>query len=564
MRTFIIISILGLLSVFESNLLYAQFNNDYYQGTIAPITNNLPKPQATQTTQATKVTQAPFHTEAVLFARNDYQELNDLAGTDQDALLLITGFLKKSGTKNSQISLLCDSPKTFEDDKINPPSDKLRIQAPTRENLIKELNRVADIPCNRLVVAIGCHGASAHGKSYIVSQGGSEEEGIFDNVPPNNIVEEIKKQNLVALDEILDILNNAKALQVLVLLDACRSNYSPQESESGRSAASGGRNSFMREFNDRLKSNQYVTKSVSGSNSQQQSNTSIAIITSCSYGQEAEETRDGNNNGLFTKAFVEGLGGNADCLGCLDCSVSLTEAYNYAASEVKKNSTKGQMPEIFYDGQDDFQNIDLIRYNNLADPDVADDDLTFLLKSAYVFLHKKTTEPKEFEAGVEAVDCFLDNVPNNKMAYTLRGTGHRMLKNYEQSIKDLSTVGQNLQLFAKQTDETKPIILKNGEEELDVNIEKQDLLTIADVNGNWLLVTEINNIPLEKQGYIHRSIVDWDPEAAGNIIVGSPMQGTRTVRPSSSRYSNGGMVSSGLDNPRPFNYVPSSITGFGH
>lgn len=543
--------ILGIAAafLFSASVSQAQWNSNYFSGVVQPnlsTQNQIQNPVRNQTVPpassyptGTRVSTGSTVTktakdddlstkrvEALLVSINDYKGaagLSNLSGCNNDTRIM-KKWLETNVTKTATVTVLSDDA-------------ALSRQSPTYDAILRELQTKAQADCDRLIVVFAGHGVNVGGKSFLCPSD-VETTKISD-------VEQAPLNRLLAVTELLALLKKGKAKEVFLILDACRNS----SEEKG----------FMREFAELLKDND--------KNFKKEGDGSFVILTSCSSGQEALEifTKNGDGHGSFIYHFVEGLSGHADFAGCYDGDISLVEAYNYAYSRVSDEAQKHkkrQTPEIFMAsangnmtlasstippvGENETDIQFLANIQSLT-------DIQFLMRTGVILANNRRVKSAN-EVGAKALDSVLDNVPNNSLAYALRGSVRRKLGRYEDALSDLNRIGQKFQLYAKAdntegaksvTDVSIPLKKtpdRNGEDS-GASVKNDTLLTISKIDGDFFFVQEINNEDLgANQGWIPRNAVTWSRKKADNTITATRMQQTiRSTAPTS--YSGGGMIS---------------------
>lgn len=499
------------------NLLFGQMSDSFYSGVVRP---QLETPlQSSRSSGSSPKESRPFTTEVLLFSVNHYpqaSQLPDLEGCNND-MRAIKEWLVETRTPSSQITLLSDD-------------TTLSRTPPTSTHWQNALESKIQKSCDRLIVAMACHGISVHGKSFLCPQDTSDVD--FSKVSADEVEDVARRRNLIPLSDLLAKLKTALAGEVLLILDACR-NHTEETS-------------FMREFTNLLRQKDSFSRTNAG----------FAVITSCSLGQSALEiySADGEAHGAFLYYFLEGLRGKADFAACYDGEISLVEAYNYAYSQVSSEAHRRnhqQTPEIFLSSQ--HQEMILVKYQLPSKPE-HETDLQFLLRTGQILADQRYVKAAN-RVGVEVLDCVLENIPNHSLAYSLRGSIHRKLENYEQALWDLSQVGQKLQVYAKIS---QPIALKSSPSsqsaDLSTTVQQNALLTITQINGNYFYVEEINNLHLGGQrGWISRNHIVWNRQKANSTITATPMQQqSRTLHNSMNVGGGGGVHSGGRGGLDPF------------
>ncbi len=404
--------------------------------------------------------------------------------------------------------------------------------APTRERILNALRKKASVDCDRLLVSFAGHGVRRGGKSFLCPS----DAKAFDAKSSDWKDEEAARKagnasNLIAVSDALEILKGAKAREVVLLLDACRSNLD-------------SRGSFAREFVDMLDEDGFKKE-----------NGEFYVLTSCSVGESALEivAPDGETRGLFSYHFVDGLSGRADRAGCCDGAVTLVEAYNYAHSQVVAETKGAQTPELFMavgaskpltlarvSQETIFQRDGSLRIDELNDRD-------YLLYVGAVAADV-TWEAAVNELGERTLDAALNAAPNNALALALRGGIRRKLGDYAGALDDWSRVGQKFQLYVKSgrrnpatppRDESEKLTYRLrasvGGATTDAKASTYDLLTVAkietDSNGKaWGYVVEKNNVPLgDAAGWLPLSATAWHWHIADSLVALTKLQPERRM-----------------------------------
>lgn len=485
---------------------HAQFNSDFFSGSVRPALENqrLAEQSSRRGVQLARKQKARAQVEALLVSINDYRGaagLTSLQGCNND-IRMMKEWLEKDGVSPEAIEV-------FSDD------SKLSNQLPELELLQQALKQKAKSNCERLIVVFACHGISAGGKSFICPLNVTSTD--FENLDDRDeksILKEGTQKNLLAVSSILSILKKSQAKEVLLILDACR-NSSEEES-------------FMREFVTLLNENDQNFRKTDGG--------SFVVLTGCSSGQSALEiyAKDGTAHGAFLYYFIDGLSGRADYAACYDGTVSLVEAYNYAYSRVSDEAqrrNRSQTPEIFMSSSNG--NMTLASYS--APPAMDNEtDIQFLMRIG-IILADNRWKAKDNAVAVQALDCVLANVPNNALAYALRGSVRRKLGEYEGALADLEQIGEKFQLFVK-CDEGSPLTLqkskddKEGQRQDGTKVENNALVTIAAMDGDYFLVSEVNNEAIgDHSEWIHRDNVTWSRVQANETITATGMQQSARV-----------------------------------
>ena len=487
--------------------------------------------------------------EALFVAAQNYDAASGctpLKGCVNDAVKLKSWF-ENAYKDNGSLAILCDA-------------GELSQTTPSRANIMSALNEKAAQECERLIVTFASHGVSYEGKSFLcpIDVKGTGFAGAEGR---SAVLQKGLDNNLIAVEEILTCLKDAKAKEVVVIFDACRDNN--------------GENDFAREFADMLANE--------GAGFQRQ-NGGFFVLTSCSTGQKAHETVvDGKIYGAFTYHFVEGLKGNADFAECCDGYVTLNEAYNYAQSKVRDV----QSPELFM-ASTQMANLPTMTRVSLDDFSLGEADLEkvdqwsdaeFLLRSGYALSGSMLT-PKGWRVGEKALTAAMTQTPNNALAWELRGSVRRSLGDFEGALSDLEQVGAKLQLYVKsklpergnvpagadaprsaQEWNNVKIVADNGEA-TGAELETFDLLTVEKFLDGWAWVTEKNNVPLDgAAGWVPVDMLTWHYSIAANVVNASkaqPRQRSAALPPSARQN-----VTPGRNNPLQVNNSrPGGITPF--
>lgn len=457
-----------------------------------------------------------LRTHAILFAVNEYQgKMNDLYGCLND-IERIRGWLTQTHSlQPNNLQILTNSRATY-------------------ANLHSALSQVSQKYLDRLVVVIACHGGSAHGKSFICP---SDMKSIdFSGTAGKDTVAEIRKRSLYPLADLLRWLKACRAKEILLILDSCR------KVEAGNSG-------FMQEFQTLMTQDNSFARG---------NGKSLAVITSCSFGQTASEySVDGRDYGKFLYFFTDGLTGKADFTGCYDNRITLTEAYNYAYAQMDSSQT----PEIFMASSSG--NMILASYADLprpADPST-ESDLAFLLRTGVLLSNIERWSEKTNRQGMSALDCVLENLPNNSLARSVRGSVHRRLGNYEEAMLDWDKVGHKFQLYAgtvangqAAADSISLYPSPNASHPTERKLELNDLLTVSGIRGEFLLVSEVNNSPIPA-AWVKRSDVYWDYRMASQRTTATQNQRARDFSNSARAAQEQRMISTMPGNAGQFSPV---------
>ncbi|MBR2005215.1 MAG: caspase family protein, partial [Thermoguttaceae bacterium] len=448
--------------------------------------------------------------------------MKSLEGCANDALKLKAWFDAAYGEKGAATVLGDDASLTA-------------TATPNRDNILNALKEKAAKECDRLIVTFAGHGVHYGGKSFFcpIDVKGAK----FDEVDAENrgaVLDKGAENNLIAVETVLNELKNAKAKEVVVIFDACRSVDGSDEG------------SFMREFADLLQR---------GDKAFQRENGGFFVLTSCSTGEKAKEiTVGGKKYGAFTYYFVEGLGGRADFAESCDGYVTLNEAYNYAQRKVRDR----QSPELFM-ATAQMANLpsmtrvtlDAFASGGLKAKEVDRmNDAEFLLRSGYA-LSKPSYPENVLRLGERALSVAAERAPNSDLTWELRGSVRRALGDFQGALNDLEQADMKLQVYVKSrrpanekekdpTDGIRPPLYENewrkvalvndAGEKTGAEAETYDLLTVEKIlkNGDGVemfWITEKNNVPLgEQAGWASREDLVWDFSIAENIVHASKLQ----------------------------------------
>ena len=523
-------------SLVAAEITFAQFNNDFYSGVVAPQLNSQPRtprnpaqnaqyspyrqpsannprtnnPYGTGSSQPASKTKAPLrlptNIKALLFSVNNYEQgqsgLSNLSGCNND-IFEWDALLKEpqgSGRLTAAPLIANSSLFTYSDDPEVSP------QLPTYNNFMNTLKALTSpnaASYDRLLIIFSGHGVSAFGKSFLCPLDAVNTD--FRTASSSADVLTVGRANkLIPVSDVIDYLRQAPAKEVLLVLDACRD-------------AGAGQEGFMREFQDLVNK----TEDKLGRN--------FAIITSCSMGQTANEcVFDDTDHGAFTYHFIDGLVNcKADFAGCYDGKITLVEAYNYAYAQTAREARRlgaVQTPEIFVSSNSDA--MCLAAYDKA--PKIGDEksltDLQFLTRTGHL-LADNTRNAAEHNLAVRAFNCVLDNTPNNTLAHTLRGGLYRMYGQYAAALSDCQQAGLQLSLNIKQDIK---FSLPNNVQQV---IKKGDTVNVTMVEGDKLFIDSVNEVPLQTVVKLDKQFLDWSPVTAATTIRASVMQNQSTRYP---------------------------------
>ncbi|MDO4630504.1 MAG: caspase family protein [Planctomycetia bacterium] len=497
----------------------AEESRSYYQSGSRPALAN---PPGVNVRKSSNGVQSRVDTCAILFAIDDYSGtgLESLNGCCNDARRM-QKWLTEHDVRSANISLLMN-------------------ENATDTNFYKALDWAKSANCQRLIVVIACHGGAIGGKSFFCPRNMVDMK--FDRGTDVDALQMIQEKRLISLSYLLQKLREVYAKEVLLVLDACRNVQ----------VGGGETDGFMHEFRSLMGNKNNFAKY----------NSSFAVITSCSFGQQAAEIEhDGNSYGKFLHYFMDGLDGKADFSGCYDNRVTLTEAYNYAYAQMGEEQT----PEIFTATSGG--NMVLASYADIPRPKNLEEesDLAFLLRTGVLLSNMERWSVATNQKGVKALDCVLENIPNHKLACSVRGGVHRRTGNYTQALLDWGRVGMKMQVYAgkmqetvrtdtygrrsvRQNIQTKTVMLLDspdgGAKSVGMPIEAKALLTVEGINGDYLLISEVNNQAITP-GWIHQENVFWSNSEASNVITATRAQASRSYNAATSGFAGGGVAPGG-------------------
>lgn len=425
------------------------------------------------------------------------QNLPPLRGCANDMAALQTEWLDNVGEGTRRVVFL---------------NDRNAEGQPTRERILRQLDEVcrrSDANTN-LVVALSCHGLAIQGKSYLCPQ-----DCVYRPATSN-------WDNLLAVSEIIERLQSAKALRKLLILDACRTSTSSVSSVGG---------DFMSEFVS-------LSKSITATLGQPQASSNLAVLSSCSLAQEAHEMIvDGQPRGVFMKYFLEGLAGPADYSGVIDGRITLSEAHAYAFAQTSKfvylcRNKRQQTPEIF-------------RENSLTDFILADThpllksrdetDLQFLLRGGMELALRGV-----YPLAVDVLSHIIAHEPNNHIAMACRSSAFVSMEDYRAAMNDCDRLGKTLDLFlrfspqdnkdfqkrldalkttaekealVRQSRKVRILTDKNSEATSVAEWEPGQKVSISQMDGSWFYVVRVDDNPTQNGlGWIASDNVTWSPK----------------------------------------------------
>jgi len=413
----------------------------------------------------------------------------------------------------------------------------------TYDAIRKAMEENAGYQCDRLTFFFGGHGINVNGRSFLCPFDAKAAEEIRAELAKiedkDKVVEEGKKYKLIPLADILNALKEAKATEVLVVLDACRDS-DVEDSEFG-----GKTGDFMQELIELAKDEKSFDRP---------NQAPFAVLTSCSKDQKASEyENDGQKFGLFTHYWLEGVkSGLAEhSSGLADGRVTLVEAYNYAYSKTYEKTHGSQTPERY---MSNVSNTFVLKVCEDPSETEKETDLQFMSRTGRILANVKWSK-EDNKVGEDALDCVLKNVPNDVLARASRASLRRKQGNYEGALDDYVKIGEKFQLYAvsdpdakkdatakKDEDSTKKVGTYEGTKEGtndEIDVHEYDLLTITKIEKDRYYVSEVNNDP-EKHGWIDKKLAGWSLTVNGmNVATATKTQNARVT------ISSGGMVTPG-------------------
>ncbi len=415
-------------------------------------------------------------------------------------------------------------------------STLLTDEKATSDAILKKLNEAANANYGRLIVFFGCHGINVQGRSFVCPIDAlATEENLSELNEAKDVVEKGKEFGLIPLVDVLNVLKGATANEVLVIFDACRNS----SIDDDKNAESGD---FARELIEIGKGSQGFARRNGGA---------FAALTSCSVGQEALEIDvDGRFYGSFAYYLLEGISsGFADYAGLVDGRITLVEAYNYAYSKTATRSQKTygvstkQTPERYMSNvSEKFVLKEIVD----STPPAEETDLQFLARTGKILANAQWSKETN-KIGLKALNCVLNNIPNDVATRGSRAAVRRKLGDYVGSLDDYSQIGEKFQLYATQ-DQTM--------QDQDVALKKLDLLTIAKIEDDRYYVSEVNN-DASKKGWIDAKNASWSVKDLNGSKVASA---TVTQRAEVMQRASSSMISPGPGSVGQFGNVPGPLS----
>lgn len=526
---------------FLGTAVWAQFPSGSYFGTTRPQLENM-RQATSSTSRSTSRGAAPgsngaatpetLRLEALLIAVEKYSPDAGLGGDLSGCVNDVRALKERLDSNFSEAYARSEEYR----EKVTILSDADGGGVPTRARIVEALKKKARSDCDRLLVSFAGHGVRVGGKSFLCpSDAKALDPKSIDRKDEDAVRKVGNASNLIAVSDVLNLLKGAKAREVVLILDACRSNVD-------------GSGVFVREFADLLKK----------SNGFKRRNGEFYVLTSCSVGESAREATapDGETRGLFSYHFVDGLAGRADYAGCCDGSVTLVEAYNYAHSRVVAETNGAQTPELFMSNVGSVKPTPFVRvsaeeiFGFGRDGGFRIDALSDRDYLLYVGMIASdvTWEAEVGKLGERALGAVLDAAPNNALALSLRGGIRRASGDYVGALDDWTKCGQKFQLYVKsdRDDPAKPPRNDSesltwrlrdgvGGEKTGVETSTYDLLTVAKIETDskgrrWGRVVEKNNVPLnDDAGWIPLSATVWDWRMAARTVATTDLQPERRV-----------------------------------
>ena len=495
----------------------------------------------------------------LLFAVGDIENmdvgLRSLEGPHYDMQLLQEKWLlpvqrqmaveQRTKPENVMEIVLLSDKKTDESGK-SVPKEKHEANFPTRDNFMTQLKRITEKagPDDFILVAISCHGYASRGRSVLCTYDIRREpfkdqankslvlSGISPQEVSNKIDKHVVENRLIAVKDVIDLLGKSRAKKKLFLADACREIVSTNDMI---------REDFMTEFKTLLdsfyKNNDPKTHG-------------LAVMTSCSLGQQAIEEPEGFRdaiypNGLFFKFFVRGLSTNVDAFGCQadmegnqNGAVSLNEAYNFAFIHTSEDALHEwesvQTPELFRGtAWNDFP----LRWNTLQTGNVLEFAATdeFLIHQA--ILRKQVGD---YTKSKEILTYLIDMEPNHSQAYVYRSGVHLAslptsqsqprqrtdpMAIYQSALEDCGKIGRTLDLYVimppGNSGKIAPLyktpatqIPAKDAQNKPKGIYVNQKVSVSVIQGDWLYVIRSSDDAAQNGlGWIHKNYVTWSEQS---------------------------------------------------
>lgn len=485
---------------------------------------------------------------ALVIALREYpqaSQLDSLPGTDRDALRLV-GALRNGGYPEQNIVLVYDD---AEDDKLRP----------TRANILAALTAIlgrAPAGSSVAVFATG-HGVALNKASYLCPSDATDA-ALGD---PAKAAEQ-----LIAIEEIATQMSKrCKAEHKLLVIDACRDTNNdrtkdyvvnvadleqPAEGVWLMSSCSNGQFSWMsdgiRQGERHALFSHFVTE-----------------------GLEGAADLLGDNDGrvglfeLYTYAFVKtrtaaqeiGKAQTPELFGLAGPFTLATTGSFVARRTLTTSDPESEARRSALQLADDVV-LDLraadAEYRGVA----AGEKATLAsVRDASLVLHQYLCHLLG-----NRIAASLEFDPDCKLAHVAQGLCYRTCGMYEQALDGFLKGGETLDLFVKAKpgmkkayvahDESggmlqyrnndpvpsiegsekreKPgevsLFARPNDENPQQQVPRQSMVRITKIDGQWLFVSAVNDVPLDEGGWISREEVHWFPEAVDLYTPSSPMR----------------------------------------
>lgn len=231
---------------FLGTAVWAQFPSGSYFGTTRPQLENM-RQATSSTTRSTSRGAAPgsndaattetLRLEALLIAVEKYSPDAGLGGDLSGCVNDVRALKERLDSNFSEAYARSEEYR----EKVTILSDADGGGVPTRARIVEALKKKARSDCDRLFVSFAGHGVRVGGKSFLCpSDAKALDAKSIDRKDEDAVCKAGNASNLIAVSDVLNLLKGAKAREVVLILDACRSNVD-------------GSGAFVREFADLLK-----------------------------------------------------------------------------------------------------------------------------------------------------------------------------------------------------------------------------------------------------------------------------------------------------------------------
>ena len=247
---------------------------------------------------------------ALIVGVDQYEDtqISKLEGATNDAKTLAEALTKNAGFLPDQVKVLTN--------------DQTVERRPTRANILRSLsNLIQTMPRDGLLlISFAGHGIERDGKAFLLPTDAQLNSDI-------NLLED----TALPAERISNLIKQSGIKQVLILLDACRSNPETGRGFSEQTLT----NAYTKSFNFEVRNNQI---------------TAFAVLYATGKGQKAYEYRE-KKQGYFSWALVEGLKGKAtNDKGEVTLSSLLKFVQEFVPKQVSLDIGKQQVPFAVIEG----------------------------------------------------------------------------------------------------------------------------------------------------------------------------------------------------------------------